>query len=190
MIFDAFGNVLSLLPEEEIWAECEIDGRYAVSAFGRVRGPKKLLKLCLNKAGYPVIGIGHAKIVTVHRLVATAFCHRDPSRPMVNHMDGNKQNNYADNLEWVTAAENNRHAEVELGKRPIAECRPPGSGNRKFTMEQATAIRRRYPKESTAALAKEFGVWRTTIIDMVKGRTYIDQMEAIAATELGLELAV
>lgn len=46
----------------------------------------------------------------IHRMVAYTFCKKDPDRNLVNHIDGNKQNNYYKNLEWVTPAENTRHA--------------------------------------------------------------------------------
>lgn len=53
----------------------------------------------------------------LHRLVAEAFCERPDGADEVNHIDGNKQNNRADNLEWVTRAENLKHA-FETGLMP------------------------------------------------------------------------
>ncbi|WP_313481464.1 HNH endonuclease signature motif containing protein [Atlantibacter hermannii] len=47
----------------------------------------------------------------VHKLVADNFLGSKPSpNHVVNHKDGNKQNNHSDNLEWVTISENTRHA--------------------------------------------------------------------------------
>ena len=46
------------------------------------------------------------KRVSVHRLVATAFCDNPNKYPIVNHRDENKANNNADNLEWCTVIYN------------------------------------------------------------------------------------
>jgi hypothetical protein len=50
------------------------------------------------------------KTVSLHRLVAQAFCDRTADKTEVNHIDGNKLNNCAENLEWVTRDENLLHA--------------------------------------------------------------------------------
>lgn len=57
----------------------------------------------------------------IHRLVALHFCEGYKEDKIVNHKDGNKQNNAADNLEWVTHSENDRHA-YKLGLRKPHPC--------------------------------------------------------------------
>lgn len=54
--------------------------------------------------------IGDVKSVQVHKLVATAFLPNPLNLPEVNHKDGIKSRNSADNLEWTTHTWNVRHA--------------------------------------------------------------------------------
>jgi hypothetical protein len=65
-------------------------------------------------SGYEVISLyndsGVRKTYKVHRLIAEAFLGIPLPKMEVNHKDGNKLNNNAFNLEWVTRSENQQHA--------------------------------------------------------------------------------
>jgi len=54
----------------------------------------------------------NGKARQVHRLVAMAWIENPGNKPQVNHKDGNRGNNHADNLEWVTNSENAVHAKL------------------------------------------------------------------------------
>ena len=120
----------------EIWKPIkDFEGLYEVSNYGRVKALEKeiefktknqfcefstkyktfekILKPIKHSNGYYVISLsylGVKKIKAIHRLVAEAFIENPLNKPQVNHKDGNKGNNNADNLEWVTQSENTRHA--------------------------------------------------------------------------------
>ena len=75
--------------------------------------PEKVMKPYIEGAGYAIIHLtkNSAKITfRVHRLVANHFIPNPENKPEVNHKDGNKLNNAADNLEWCTRIENEKHA--------------------------------------------------------------------------------
>ena len=89
---------------------------YEISNEGIVRNfqTKQILKPLLKKNGYVeyCLYLNQEPIyMLAHRLVAESFLENlDENRKYVNHIDGNKQNNNVNNLEWVTAEENNLHA--------------------------------------------------------------------------------
>lgn len=114
---------------QEIWLPvCHKDysDRYMISNFGRVKSLRKasgkvknssngneFMSLNNHSAGYKYVTFfcnGKRENFFVHRLVAEAFIPNPYNLPQVNHIDGNKQNNLASNLEWCTAKENIIHA--------------------------------------------------------------------------------
>lgn len=53
---------------------------------------------------------GRHKQVGIHTLVAEHFIPNPYHRSIVNHINGNKQDNRVENLEWCTSSENAQHA--------------------------------------------------------------------------------
>lgn len=100
----------------------DYEGLYEVSNDGRVRRLRfingshnfekiKECKQTLNTWGYMTVNLsknGKSNTKRVHRLVANAFL--GESELQIDHIDGNKQNNRLDNLEYVTAKENTNRA--------------------------------------------------------------------------------
>ena len=105
------------------------EGVYEVSSLGRVRrmwrhGPKMLNPGRIT-GGYVEVTLmyqGIKRRFGLGRLVAETFVPRAVDASEVNHIDGNKQNNSAGNLEWVTHAENVKHAYDKLGALRGTSC--------------------------------------------------------------------
>lgn len=87
--------------------------RYAPNRWGPIFRKGKMLSPATDKNGYLMVLLydneKKPRAKKVHRLVAYAFVDRGVGCH-VNHIDGNKANNLASNLEWVTRQENMQHA--------------------------------------------------------------------------------
>ena len=100
----------------EQWREVVgYNGKYLVSNKGRVKNAKsgRILKERITHRGYVKVHlfrVNDDRNVFLHRIVAQAFIPNPQGKPQVNHIDGNKLNNNADNLEWCTNEENVRHS--------------------------------------------------------------------------------
>ena len=98
----------------------EFGDNYAVSSYGSIMNTLRNRPLKpRNKRGYHQAVFclnGNRRDYIVHRLVAIAFIPTNDISLQINHIDGNKGNNSAENLEWVTPSENTRHA-YETGLR-------------------------------------------------------------------------
>nr|WP_289038261.1 HNH endonuclease signature motif containing protein [uncultured Allobacillus sp.] len=101
----------------EIWVNVKYEGfeHYQISNLGNVRGLRGSMRSRPNARKYHIIGLRHKetakqKTFTIHRLVAEHFVDRKEGKDYVNHIDGDKNNNSAENLEWVTQSENQIHA--------------------------------------------------------------------------------
>lgn len=107
----------------EIWKNIEdFENKYMISNYGKVfsKSSNRVIKIYKSKNGYYSVSLsikkGKQKRFLIHRLVAKHFINNPQNKPQVNHIDGDKSNNHTDNLEWVTAKENVRHA-YEIGLR-------------------------------------------------------------------------
>lgn len=110
---------------KELWKPiCNYPG-YEVSDLGRVRKGTRIKRLTIGRNGYVYTGLtnskGKSKTFLVHRLVGEAFVFKPATieKLDINHKDGLKTNNVANNLEWATRAANIQHAFITgLNKVP------------------------------------------------------------------------
>jgi hypothetical protein len=188
---DALDDVLYLLKEgtdttlvEEFKDIIGFEGLYQISNLGKVKSLErisadgrnigtKMLRPNLYRTGYFYVRLSNLdstfRTVTVHRLVADNFISNPENKPVVNHKDGNKQNNKVSNLEFCTASENIRHA-VSMGLM--------GKSSKRLGFEVAMQIRQQYPNKSVRALTKEYGKSISAIYDILSGKAYSPSQES------------
>jgi len=155
-------DVIDNLEEPEIWKDVE-GFPYQVSNKGSVkslerkmshsRNPvfscikkEKIISICNDGRGYKFAGLcsGSKRIYKkVHRLVAKAFISNPENKPQINHINGIKSDNRAENLEWVTCKENHSHAiKIGLAKNPVYDNRGEKNHTAKLNEMQVRIIRR------------------------------------------------
>jgi predicted XRE-type DNA-binding protein len=167
----------------EIWKDIqEYEGYYQVSNLGNVKAvrrsvvykykhgdgvrifPEHITKPWKRKDGYLSVTLTKnktKKTFLIHRLVANAFIELN-GKPEVNHIDGNKENNLAVNLEWVTDYENKVHSiNIGLRDRITGEQNP----SNKLSKLQVKEIKRLNDKGgySQKAIGDLFGVSQSLV---------------------------
>lgn len=166
--------------ETEEWRDIEeFEGLYEISSWGRIKKltygsnnglPKDgMMKPHRHTGGYLYSTLrysnGGTRTCPVHRLVAHAFIGKRPDGMQINHKDGVKTNNRADNLEYVSPSGNVRHA-MKLGLWKA--LRGVANGSAKLTEEQVKDIRQRYASgERQTALALEYQVKQAHISSII-----------------------
>lgn len=161
---------------KEIWKDIlGYESLYQVSSYGNTRSldrtfirnnnknskikhKGRILKQRINNKGYYCINLtkdNKLKTYTVHRLVIKAFVINQHNKKFTNHKDGNKLNNFVENLEWVTPKENTQHAyDTGLKVAPNGE----NSGRSKLTEKEVLEIRKMSKKYKRKEMAKKYGV--------------------------------
>lgn len=185
---------------KENWKPIEgFNGLYWISDRGRVKSYSistraseegYLMSPSKNSNGYLHLNLtdpqGHVKTYKVHRLVAQAFIPNPGNKPQVNHKDEDKENNYADNLEWVTAKENvnygtrtdrmvTSHDYQEAFKKVDVERRTANTNYRERSKKFYKPVYVIFPDGtykhfvSIKSAAGFLGVIDTTVVDALKG---------------------
>lgn len=125
----------------------EIFPSYYISNFGNIKHDNNFLKKCIHSNGYEQVNIRIGnKYVTklIHRLVAAAFIPNPDNKPCIDHIDGNKRNNYVSNLRWVTPVEN---------------------ANNIITKKRSIENRKSHNEKKIVAISGEINVYFNSIIE-------------------------
>lgn len=173
---------------EEIWKDIpDWEGMYQISSIGNIRslnrpvkarGDKisikkgKILKPLFDKDGYLHIGLykeqkGYFR--RLHRLVALAFIPNPENKPLVNHLNGIKDDNRVENLEWCTQQRNMQHAH-KTGLKVNTHMFGEGCNFSKLNDEQILYIRASYDKKTNSykKLAEQFNVSASQISNIIR----------------------
>ena len=179
----------------EEWRKVEHKGaKWLVSNLGNVRNPERVVRVVRlrgkdlqtfetimperpaatskTKNGYLEVAVmqnGKRIKTAVHRLVGFAFVPGFVEGLSINHIDGNKLNNLAENLEWVSLARNTQH-QWEIG---LADLRGENQPTSKLTSKQVVYIRRLLAQGIPAhTLAVIAGVSNSAISLIGKGKRW------------------
>lgn len=135
--------------------------RMNILRYNNIRGGYKMCHMYLN---------GIKQSILVHRVVAEAFIPNPLNKPQVNHKNGIKTDNRAENLEWVTQSENIKHAyDNKLMIKTHKEC-----WNALLDENQVHEIRLLINKKiKQREIAKSYNVSEQTISSIKHNRIYI-----------------
>lgn len=166
------------LIEGEISKVIEEYPRYIVTSFGRVYSlnTKRFLKQHKNRGGYFIVNMCIAGLkprnARVHRLVAKAFLEEiSADKPDVNHIDGNKENNRIENLEWSNKSLNGFHAH-KLGLNVCNPQKGSKHGMAQLTDEDVRAIRELRLTLSNKEISIKYNISSTQVWRIVTKRNW------------------
>ena len=158
-----YGNVKSL-------------DHYCVNRLGTGKQTGRVLKQQKSNKGYLRVTLSYNKkrfTTGVHRLVALEFIPNTENKPQVNHVNGIKHDNRAENLEWCTNSENQIHAvKSKLIKYNLAEKHH----NSKLSNKEVLNVRALFKIGFTnKELANDYGISQSAMSNILRNKTYINK---------------
>lgn len=175
----------------EIWKTViGYDGFYDASSRGRIRRlgglvktrgrygpmvrkwPERILKQTAHsKLKYMYVSLCKNGVVVnklIHRLVCEAFHGPCPEGKQCAHLDGTRDNNVPENLQWVTPKENQRQRRLH-GRANLGENAHQAILSKSDVIE---IRRRRSVGEIYRTIAEDYGVHLSTIQYAVTGKNW------------------
>lgn len=156
---------------DEIWRDIpNTNGKYQASNYGRIKSFARTNEHIMNpskdKRGYLITNI-NGKTVKVHRMVAITFIDNPDNLPEINHINGIKDDNRVENLEWASRKRNIIHAyENGLIKRK-------GTLSRKDIHDIRTRYKPNDVRNSYRYIAEEYGLSAEYIGAIINGKKHM-----------------
>jgi len=147
---------------------------YIIHSDGKVWSQisNKFLKPWLSKSGYQLIRFADSnKTHTIHRLVAESFIPNPNRLAYVNHKDGNKLNNDFNNLEWISATDNNLHA-YSTGLTPVGQENVHSILTEKEVLEIRKVYVSGHPNYGCGPLGRKYNTTESNIRKIVKRKSW------------------
>lgn len=156
----------------EVWKPINrFEGKYWVSNLGRVKSKRGIRKFSTTRDGYHrvVLYVENSKKITIslHKIVAIAFIEKVISKPHINHINGIKKDNRAENLEWCTPKENTNHA-IKIGLIDLS----PQRFNKSNKLSEDSVKEIFKSNSSYLDLMSKYNVGKSSISAIKTGRTW------------------
>lgn len=161
----------------EIWKPIEEFPNRQVSNLGRIKTIKgSIMRPSLRGRARDYLGVTlsvtkyKSVSMLIHRIVAKAFCPNPNNLPQVDHIDGNKLNNEASNLEWVDQNENMRRA-IKAGRIIRGSKHRDAKLTERIVMK-IKEMAKNDPKLNQSELGRKFGVHSSQISRILSGQNW------------------
>lgn len=156
----------------EKWKIIPFEDEYSISSEGNVRNNKTLIikSQRYDRYGYKRVTLyPSGKTYTIHRLVMLTF-KPDEINENINHIDGKRDNNKLQNLEWCTISYNSKHRDTILRRKWVGDENPRST----LTKDEAYQIKYKHPELTNKILAEKYNTSAENIRRIRKGERWKD----------------